>query len=57
MNFVILFTKNHIYNFEKNWMPVDLYNFQVNVKTRMTIDEFRSYTFNKSVEFQEKWPV
>ena len=38
LNFVILFANNYIYNCEKSGKPIDFYNFQMNLKTRMIID-------------------
>ena len=35
--------------------PIDFYIFQVNAKTQMIIEEFRSNLYNMSLEFQEKW--
>ena len=33
---------------------IDFYDFQVKLKTRMIIEEFRSKMFDKSLEFHEK---
>ena len=42
----------------KSGKPIDFYNFQMNLKTRMIIEEFRSNMFNnKCLKFQEKWSV
>ena len=57
LNFVILFAKNHIYNCKKNSMPVDFYSFQVKLKSRMLIEEYRSKMYNRTLEFEEKWSV
>ena len=57
LNFVILFAKHFIYACKKNDKPVDLYNFQVKLKTRMVIKEYRSELCNRKLEFLEKWSV
>ena len=57
LNFIILFAKNYIYTCKKNSIPIDFYKFQVNLKTRMIIEAFRSNMYNKSLEFQQKWSV
>ena len=57
LNFIILFAKNYIYTCKNNSIPIDFYKFQVNLKTRMIIEEFRSNMYNKSLEFQQKWSV
>ena len=57
LNFIILFAKNYIYTCKKNSIPIDFYKFQVNLKTPMIIEEFRSNMYNKSLEFQQKWSV
>ena len=46
LNFVILFAKYFIYDCKKNDKPVDFYNFQVKLKTRMVIEE---YTVNQQI--------
>ena len=40
LNFAILFAKYFIYDCKKNYEPVDFYNFQVKLKTRMVIEEY-----------------
>ena len=57
LNFVILFAKNYIYTCKKNGMQIDFYNFQVQLKTHMVIEEFRCSMYNKSLEFHEKWSI
>ena len=54
---MIFFAKNYIYTCKKNGIPIDFYKFQVNLKTGMNIEEFRSNMYNKSLEFQQKWSV
>ena len=49
LNFIILFAKNYIYTCKKNSIPIDFYKFQVNLKTRMIMEEFRSNMYNKSL--------
>ena len=46
-NFVILFAKYFIYDCKRNDKPVDFYNFQVKLKTRMVIEEYRSELYNR----------
>ena len=41
LNFVILFAKSYIYTCKKNGIPIDFYKLQVNIKTRMIVEEFR----------------
>ena len=57
LSFIILFAKNYIYTCKKNSIPIDFYKFQVNLKTRMIIEEFRSNMYNRSLEFQQKGSV
>ena len=57
LNFVILFAKYFIYDCKKNDKPVDLYNFQVKLKTRMVIKEYRSELYKTKLEFLVKWSV
>ena len=57
LNFVILFAKYFIYDCKKNDKPVDFYNFQVKLKTRMVIEEHRSELYNRKLEFLVKWSV
>ena len=47
LNFVILFAKSYIYDCKKNQTPIDLYNFQVKLKTHMVIQEYRCKVNNK----------
>ena len=47
LNFVILFAKYFICDCKKNDKPVDSYNFQVKLKTRMVIEEYRSELYNR----------
>ena len=37
----------YIYDCKKNDKPVDFYNFQVKLKTRMVIEEYRSELYNR----------
>ena len=55
LNFVILFAKSYIYDCKKKEMPIDLYNFQVKLKTHMVIQEYRCKVYNKTEEFESKW--
>ena len=57
LNFVILFAKNYIYTCKKNGMQIDFYNFQVQLKTHVVIEEFRCSMYNKSLEFHEKLSI
>ena len=57
LNFVILFAKYFIYDCKKNDKPVDFYNFQVKLKTRMVIEEHRSELYNRKLEFLVNWSV
>ena len=57
LNFVILFAKYFIYDCKKNDKPVDFYNFQVKLKTRVVIEEYRSELYNSKLEFLVKWSV
>ena len=57
LNFVILFAKYFIYDCKKNDKPVDFYHFQVKLKTRMVIEEYRSELYNRKLEFLVKWSV
>ena len=57
LNFVILYAKFYIYSCKRNAIPVDLYSFQVKLKTRMVVEEYRCNTFNKQEEFQTKWSM
>ena len=41
----------------KNAIPIDLYSFQVKLKTRMVVEEYRCNMFNKQEEFQNKWSM
>ena len=52
----ILFAKYFIYDCKKNDKPVDFYNFQVKLKTRMVI-EYRSELYNRKLDFLVKWSV
>ena len=38
-------------------IAVDFYNFQVKLKTRMVIEEYRSELYNRKLEFLVKWSV
>ena len=55
LNFVILFAKSYIYDCKKKEMPIELYNFQVKLKTHMVIQEYRCKVYNKTEEFESKW--
>ena len=57
LNFVILFGKSYIYDCKKKEMPIDLYNFQVKLKTHMVIQEYRCKVYNKTEEFESKWTL
>ena len=57
LNFVILFANYFIYDCKKNDKPVDFYKFQVKLKTRMVIEEYRSELYNSKLEFLVKWSV
>ena len=57
LKFVILFAKYFIYDYKKNDKPVDFYNFQVKLKTRMVIEEYRSELYNRKLEFLVKWSL
>ena len=57
LSFVILFAKYFISNCKKNDKPVDFYNFQVKLKTRLVIEEYRSELHNSKLEFLVKWSV
>ena len=57
LNFVILFAKYFIYDCKKNDKPVDFYHFQVKLKTRMVIEEYRSELYNRKLDFLVKWSV
>ena len=57
LNFVILFAKYFIYDCKKNDKPVDFYHFQVKLKTRMIIEEYRSELYNRKLDFLVKWSV
>ena len=57
LNFVILFAKSYIYDCKKKEMPIDLYNFQVKLKTHMVIQEYRCKVYNKTEEFESKWAL
>ena len=52
LNFVILFAKSYIYDCKKKEMPIDLYNFQVKLKTHMVIQEYRCKVYNKTEELK-----
>ena len=52
--FVILFAKHFIYDCKKNDKPDDFYHFQVKLKTRMVIEEYRSELYNRKLEFSCK---
>ena len=54
LNFVILYAKFYIYSCKRNAIPIDLYSFQVKLKTRMVVEEHRCSMFNKQEEFQNK---
>ena len=55
LNFVILFTKSHIYNSKRDEMAIDLYTFLVKLKTRMVIEEYRCNIYDKHVEIETMW--
>ena len=57
LNFVILFAKYFIHDCKKNDKPVDFYHFQVKLKTRMVIEEYRSELCNRKLDFLVKWSV
>ena len=57
LNFVILFAKYFIHDCKKNDKPVDFYHFQVKLKTRMVIEEYRSELYNRKLDFLVKWSV
>ena len=57
LNFVILYAKFYIYSCKRNAIPIDLYSFQVKLKTRMVVEEYRCHMFNKQEEFQTKWSM
>ena len=57
LNFVILFAKHFIYSCKKNDMSIDFYHFQVKLKTRMIIEEYRYNMYDRSLEFQQKWSI
>ena len=40
LNFVRLFVKSYIYACKKNELLIDLYNFQVKLKTHMVMQEY-----------------
>ena len=42
---------------KKNDKPVDFYHFQVKLKTRMVIEEYRSELYNRKLDFLVKWSV
>ena len=50
------FSKYFIYDCKKNDNPVDFYNFQVKLKTRM-VEEYRSVLYNRKLEFLVKLSV
>ena len=53
LNFVMLFAKQYIYTSKKNRIPIDFYNFQVKLKTRMIIEEYKYTMYNRSLEFMK----
>ena len=57
LNFVILFAKYFIHDCKKNDKPVDFYHFQVKLKTRMVIEEYRYELYNRKLDFLVKWSV
>ena len=57
LNFVILFAKSYIYDCKKKEMPIDLYNFQVKLKSHMVTQEYRCKVYNKIEEFESKWAL
>ena len=45
LNFVILYAKFYIYNCKRNAIPINLYSFQVKLKTWMVVEEYKSNKF------------
>ena len=46
-----------VHDCKKNEMPINLYSFQVKLKTRMVIQDYRCKVYNKTEAFESKWAL
>ena len=46
-----------MYDCKKKVMPIDLYNFQVKLKTHMVIQEYWCKVCNKAEQFESMWAL